>query len=56
MFVILIVLIVLLWSVTSGSHFWFWLATRNGRQLFLITVIVTILLWAAAQIAGFGPK
>jgi hypothetical protein len=52
----LLVLIVLLWSVTSRSRFWVWLATRNGGQLLLIIVILTLLVWAAVNIAGFGPK
>lgn len=56
MIVTLIVLCALLYLVTGKSRFWPWVATRNGRQLFLITVILTLVIWAAMQIAGFGPK
>lgn len=52
----LIVILALLWSVTSGSRFWPWMARRPLRQLLLMTVVITLLVWAAVNIAGFGPK
>lgn len=56
MIFILIVLIVLFWSFTSRSRFWVWMATRSAGQLLTLTVVLTLVVWAAVQMVGLGPK
>jgi hypothetical protein len=52
----LMALLVLLWFASSGSRFWPWMASRTLWQLFLMTVVLTLLVWAVLQVAGLGPK